>query len=88
MEKQIKKMANVTRVWCEIDNSCGSCHWETCNECLAECLVKAGYREASDVAREIFVEIERMIVDGTIIVRNHLKYSDLKKKYESEENKE
>ena len=52
-EKQIEEMANITRVWCEIDNSCGSCHWETCNECLAECLYKAGYRKASDVVDEV-----------------------------------
>ena len=60
-EKQIEEMANITRVWCEIDNSCGSCHWETCNECLAECLYKAGYRKASDVVEEIFAEIEELL---------------------------
>ena len=95
-EKQIEEMANITRVWCEIDNSCGSCHWETCNECLAECLYKAGYRKASDVAREIFAEIERIAmskIDGdlSIAVLNDTYYieaiDELKKKYESEDNK-
>jgi hypothetical protein len=46
----------------------------------AEKVANAGYRKASDVAREIFEEIDRLILDGTIDVRNHLKYSDLKKK--------
>ena len=91
-EKQIEEMANITRVWCEIDNSCGSCHWETCNECLAECLVKAGYRKASDVAREIFAEIDSLFkryqvntYDGHYYnTAMKEEYAELKKKYESE----
>lgn len=44
-EKQIKEMSKITKVHCELDNQCGSCHWETCNECLAEVLYTAGYRK-------------------------------------------
>ena len=73
-DKQVEEMANVTRAWCEIDNSCGSCHWKTCNECLAECLVKAGYRKVSDVAREVIdntlSKIRTMIREIEKIERN------------------
>lgn len=46
-EKQIEEMAKATIKHCEIDNQCGSCHWSTCNECLAEVLYNAGYRKQS-----------------------------------------
>lgn len=44
-EKQIEEMAKITKAHCGLDNQCGSCHWETCNECLAEVLYNAGYRK-------------------------------------------
>lgn len=47
-EKQIEEMAKITTAHCELDNQCGSCHWETCNECLAETLYNAGYRKQSE----------------------------------------
>ena len=47
-EKQIEEMANITKAHCELDNQCGSCHWETCNECLAESLYNAGYRKQKE----------------------------------------
>lgn len=47
-EKQIEEMAKITKAHCELDNQCGSCHWETCNECLAEALYNAGYRKQSE----------------------------------------
>lgn len=47
-EKQIEEMAKVTMKHCKIDNQCGSCHWSTCNECLADVLYNAGYRKIPD----------------------------------------
>lgn len=47
-EKQIEEMAKATTKHCEIYNQCGSCHWSTCNECLAEALYNAGYRKQSE----------------------------------------
>lgn len=43
--RQIEEMAKITIVHCELDNQCGSCHWLTCNECLADVLYNAGYRK-------------------------------------------
>ena len=37
---------------CEIDNQCGSCHWSTCDECLAEVLYNAGYRKQEWISVE------------------------------------
>lgn len=47
-EKQIEDMARITKAHCELDNQCGSCHWETCNDCFAEILYNAGYRRQSE----------------------------------------
>ena len=47
-KKQIEEMAKATMKHCKIDNQCGSCHWSTCNECLAEILYNAGYRKQSE----------------------------------------
>lgn len=60
-DKQIEEMAKATMKHCKIDNQCGTCYWSTCNECLSEVLYNAGYRNASEVAREIFEEIEEAI---------------------------
>lgn len=79
-EKQIEEMAKVMRSHCEIDNQCGSCHFETCNECFAEVLYNAGYRKAS----EIFQEIENEIKNHGICYA-HRKIAELKKKYMEEE---
>ena len=92
MNKQIEEMAKATMFHCRIDNQCGSCHWSTCNECLAEALYNAGYRKASDVAREIFEEIEKEYGENCGAYRiDDLTYgqlwdflAELKKKYESE----
>lgn len=87
-EKQIKEMAKATMKHCEIDNQCGSCHWSTCNECLAEVLYNAGYRKTSEVAREIFEEIESkklFVKDRIGNMRAVVLFEDvaeLKKKYE------
>ena len=45
---QIEEMSEVTMEHCEIDNQCGSCKYETCNECLADVLYNAGYRKQSE----------------------------------------
>ncbi len=46
--EQIEEMAKATMKHCKIDNQCGSCHWSTCNECLADVLYNAGYRKQSE----------------------------------------
>ena len=68
----------------------------TCESCknkeMAEYLYNAGYRKASDVAREIFAEIERQLNDfngswaDTVINTQYL-IAELKKKYITEEGK-
>ena len=53
IEKQaIAEMARVMMKHCEIDNQCGSCHWSTCNECLAEVLYNADYRKQEWISVE------------------------------------
>lgn len=47
-ETQIKEIARITKAHCKLDNQCGSCHWETCNDCFAEALYNAGYRKQSE----------------------------------------
>lgn len=63
-EKQIEEM---TKDLCDIE-----CKGMKCNECdgygceyrmTAEALYTAGYRKASEVAREIFAEIEDYMLD-------------------------
>lgn len=51
-DKQIEEMAEITKVHCELENQCGSCHWSTCNECLAEVLYNAGYRKQEWISVE------------------------------------
>ena len=53
-EKQIDEMLEA------MNESCGSCFGPG----EAECIYNAGYRKASEVAREIFEEIEREINDA------------------------
>ena len=76
-DKQIEEMARLTKRHCTIDNMCGSCDWETCNECLSEALYNAGYRKASEVAEEIFAEIEEMLnLQAKIVCETRDKYSE------------
>ena len=42
------------------ENYCGDTH---CVACLAHALTEKGYRKSSDVAEEIFAEIERFLVE-------------------------
>lgn len=61
-EKQIEEMAKITKAHCELDNQCGSCHWETCNECLAEALHNAGYRKQGWISVKERLPEERELV--------------------------
>lgn len=86
-EKQIKEMAKVMRSHCKIDNLCGSCHFETCNECFAEFLYAKGYRMALEVIRDFIEKAKEIFVpegdyDGTDVIWN-LEWieAELKKKY-------
>jgi hypothetical protein len=59
-EKQIEEMA---KIFCGMKNGCDGCMWDKvhCYERNdAKDLYNAGYRKASDVAREIFEEIGKL----------------------------
>ena len=94
MEKQIKEMAKVIhiaevnfvkeRVKCieqDVDFP-----YNTKAEFQADCLISAGYRKSSEVAREIFEELDKFIItkvidNGNINYDIGDKYKALKKKY-------
>lgn len=62
---------------------------ETDSEIISRYLYKIGYRKASDVAREIFAEIEENAVEHetfglTLLMIGQRAFAELKKKYESE----
>lgn len=62
-EKQaIEKMAEITKAHCKLDNLCGSCHWETCNDCFAEVLYNADYRKQEWISVEDRLPEEEQIV--------------------------
>jgi tetrahydromethanopterin S-methyltransferase subunit G len=48
-------------LWVECDNKCDMCEF-------AKRLYNAGYRKASDVARDIFEEIDKRLDDITIVM--------------------
>lgn len=70
-------------------------HGKNLNELEAEYLIDKGYRKKSDVAREIFKEIKKIIVHRILHNENYSfegvmdsitnDLDELKKKYESEE---
>lgn len=99
--KQIEEMA---RDLCECYNCDGTCYQDDkpcdlrCDEYTnAQYLYKKGYRKASDVAEEIFAEIEatssysidecngRKIYSTKIYTISALKLAELKKKYKESE---
>ena len=94
-DKQIEEMAIVlTDGGCK---SCDGCSYNDRFNCLpiysAELLYNAGYRKASDVAREIFEEIDRMIYkvlnDRHYIMGDMCwEVAELKKKYTESEDTE
>ena len=105
-DKQIEEMAKVMNECCNrydengnhIGNKCYECEeWSDDNHCCcsyntkeATALYTAGYRKASELAAEIFEEIEEYMLPALIgnkfpaKVINPDKFAELKKKYESE----
>lgn len=99
-DKQIEEMADII---CKSNNPTMRTH---CDKCVfsgmcdiqdgCEALYNAGYRKASDVAREIFEEIEKLISSECLVIKDedgirgyvdasvHYILVELKKKYESE----
>ena len=85
-KKQIEEMANDLRkseFWYFDDTDCD---FELERKKTAENLYNAGYRKASDVAREIFEEIDKIVIrkvidHGEIVYDVTDKYAELKKKY-------
>ena len=91
-DKQIEEMgeyiAEVTTIECA-HKSCEDCKWlgsakpekADCTDYLiAEALYNADYRKASEIAREIFEEIERLFFKNGVFI--HIQsYNELKKKY-------
>lgn len=114
MNREIEEMARVLNECCNvydeqgnhIRNKCYECEcWSDDNHCCcsynskeAEALYNAGYRKASDVARDIFGDIERLLdtyssaqcYQGEVFVQKSFDYeleeaiAELRKKYESE----
>ena len=91
-DKQIEEMTKLICSTCQRElDPCGG--KKPCRSAIAECndLYNAGYRKASDVAREIFEEIEKAI--DSCVITEHFKGSyfelnkfmlgiaELKKKY-------
>ena len=85
-EKQIEEIA---KTMCKNYGGCSKCmFFSSCDvKSFAMRLHEKGYRKASDVAREIFEQIERdaihkMKVNGCKkLLFNEAKYDELKKKY-------
>lgn len=96
-DKQIEEMAKDI-LKCGCVGTCLECEYATLAEddcaCIdvkiAEGLYNAGYRKSTDVAEEIFAEIEKLIVRRMIpdaaLIDDRLitDIAELKKKYESE----
>ena len=60
-EKQIEELG---KILCGMKNGCDGCMWDKvhCNERnYAEEIYNAGYRKQSEVAKEIFDEIEKLV---------------------------
>ena len=88
MEKQIEEMANDLAKICPdlVENYCGQIN---CVTHLTLSLSKIGYRKASEVAREIFAEVDKLAyryLNDADYSGGDLIYdlTELKKKYESE----
>ena len=82
-EKQIEVIAHIM---CGIEDSCDECIYKLqCYERIdAEQIYNADYRKASEVARDIFEEIEREIKNHGICYAQR-KIAELKKKYTEEQ---
>ena len=98
-EKQIEEMAVDL---CLLDDCKHlpqeECDLTTCVHCMAEILYEKGYRKSSEVAREIFEEIEKLIYskcfsiradrDVTGLIMDGEQFAELKKKYTESEDTE
>jgi hypothetical protein len=87
-KKQIEEMANDIAKICPdlVENCCGQVN---CVTHLTLSLSKIGYRKASDVAREIFADIEENMTDirmefATLRAIGKRQLAKIKEKYESE----
>ena len=93
-EKQTDEIAKTMHDGCSIVNATNQCRGEDCLDCGAVTLYEKGYRKDSEVAKEIFDEIEnkkRFIQDhaGNIgIVVTLQDITELKKKYTGEKEDE
>jgi hypothetical protein len=91
-EKQIEEMA---KAMCWEGADCSKCDGLlTCDKkYYAPRLVEKGYRKSSEVAREIFEEIEKIAMHGTtpfglcLMSMGEVAFAQLKKKYITEEGK-
>jgi hypothetical protein len=98
MNKQIEEMANDLAKICPdlVENCCGQVN---CVTHLTLSLTKLGYRKSTDVAREIFEEIEKFLKSQEALSENKrlkevgdwifhdylpIQLAELKKKYGSE----
>ena len=86
-EKQIEEMAfDVQQLDFCMHLEPKECDATTCCHCTAEALYNAGYRKQSEVAREIFEELEKIlhlrdIGENLNITALYTDYAELKKKY-------
>lgn len=86
-----KQISEMTKDICEIQCNgmkCAVC--ETGCDCRmqAEALYNAGYRKASEIAEEIFAEIEKICgTNGFHFICTVEKFKELKKKYTESEKK-
>ena len=78
-EKQIEEMAKIIHPYCKAPCPNGGCIG-CFSYRLSEALYNAGYRKASEVAREIFEEIEQATKNHGITYTQR-KIAELKKKY-------
>ena len=76
-DKQIEKMAEAMHDGCSIVKATNQCRGEDCLDCGAVTLYDKGYRKASDVAREIFEEIEELLnLQAKIVCETRDKYRE------------
>ena len=94
-EKQIEEKKKIISDICPFYKEYGTC--EQCNteldiddapcywECMANAIVNNGYRKASEVAEEIFGEIERVVNYALCVdITEWEAFAELKKKYTEE----
>lgn len=90
--KQIEEMEKISAMDCdEIKRALGikNCIDLDCHDCIARLFYAKGYRKTTDVAEEIFAEIDKLAKEGGVIWTNYASavLAELKKKYLEERNK-